>query len=172
MSSVEAEGHVDKNAMRHTGIEQWDLTSTISPFLDRHMIFPLLDYLDKLIAEKAVEYRPLDVSEARLALLRPTHMVDYAIDTYRSIHTEATSVPTEMEQQKAQVLKDLEDLRQRCAPLEQLDATERVRTEKKQRQLLLVLLLLLLLPLLLLLLLLLVLLLLLLLLLLFCGACL
>ena len=136
MSSVEAEGNANKNAVRHTGIEQWDLTSTISPFLDRHMIFPLLDYLDKLIAEKAVGYRPLDVSEARLALLRPTHMVDYAIDTYKSIHTGTTdaTIPTEMEQQKAQVLKDLEDLRQRCAPLEQLDATERVRTEKKQRQ--------------------------------------
>jgi translation initiation factor 3 subunit E len=114
-------------------IEQWDLTATISPYLDRHMIFPLLDYLEKLIEDGSLVpstggYSKLAVSEARLALLRPTHMVDYAIDIYKSIHGETMPVvPSEMEEQKAKVLKDLEDLRQRCAPLEKIEDAERVR---------------------------------------------
>ena len=118
------------------GMEQWDLTATISPYLDRHMIFPLLDYLEKLIESGGVNnttYSKQAISEARLALLRPTHMVDYAIDIYTSLHTgsgdgaASPAVPSEMLEQKAQVLKDLEDLRQRCAPLEKIDDAERVR---------------------------------------------
>ena len=126
-------------AQEEEGIEQWDLTATISPYLDRHMIFPLLDYLEKLIEEGSVNYSKQAVSEARLALLRPTHMVDYATDIYTSIHgnnnnNSTVAVPAEMEAQKAQVLKDLEDLRQRCAPLEKMDDAERVRTYIRQQQ--------------------------------------
>jgi translation initiation factor 3 subunit E len=109
------------------GIEKWDLTATISPYLDRHMIFPLFDYLEKLIDEGSINYSKREVSEARLALLRPTNMIDYAIDIHKSIHGADATVPPEMETQKAQVLKDLEDLKQRCAPLEEIGDEERVR---------------------------------------------
>lgn len=100
------------------GIEQWDLTSQVSPYLDRHMIFPLLEYLDTLIGKKAVSYSSKDVAAARLSLLRPTHMVDYAIDVYKSIQGDA--VPAEMEEQKQAVYKKLEDLSKGCQPLDDL----------------------------------------------------
>lgn len=109
------------------GMEQWDLTATISPYLDRHMVFPLLDYLEKLIDEGSIHYPKSSISEARLALLRPTHMVDYAIESYTSIHGADAIVPAEMNAQKEQVLKDMKDLEERCAPLLKVDATERVR---------------------------------------------
>jgi translation initiation factor 3 subunit E len=101
------------------GIEQWDLTSRVSPYLDRHMIFPLLEYLDTLIGKKTVSYSSKDVASARLSLLRPTHMVDYAIDVYKSLEGDAP-VPEEMEQQKQAVYKELEDLRKGCESLDSL----------------------------------------------------
>jgi translation initiation factor 3 subunit E len=115
------------------GIEQWDLTSKVSPYLDRHMVFPLLEYLDTLISKGSISYSSKDVSEARLSLLRPTHMVDYAIDVYKSIHGESAEVPKEMEEQKEKVYQELESLRQACAPLDKLvkDEEQRVSTREE-----------------------------------------
>jgi translation initiation factor 3 subunit E len=112
-----------------SGIEQWDLTSKVSPFLDRHMMFPLLEYLDSLIANKTMtSYSSKDVAAARLSLLRPTHMVDYASDIYKEVH-DGQAVPKEMEDQKLKVYSDLEDLRKGCKVLEDLvqNQEERVR---------------------------------------------
>ena len=110
------------------GLEQWDLTSKISPFLDRHMMFPLLTYLDELIEGGRLDYSSKDVAAARLALLRPTHMVDYAIDTYKSVHGDGAAVPKEMEEQKSQVFKQREELEKGCKPLVDLcnDKEEKV----------------------------------------------
>ena len=138
MTAEESTSTVVASTTSSTGIEQWDLTNTVSPYLDRHMIFPLLEFLDGLIAKEAVSYNSRDVAEARLALLRPTHMVDYAVDVYRSIHNSdagatdgaaATAIPPEMEEQKQRVYQQLETLRAQCEPLDKLvkDEEQRVR---------------------------------------------
>jgi eIF3 subunit 6 N terminal domain len=105
------------------GVEQWDLTSVVSPYLDRHMIFPLLEYVDSLIQKEKVSYNAQQVAAARLALLRPTAMVDYAIDTYKSVHgigdSDAT-IPPEMQQQKDDVYQQLEKLTKGCEALTKL----------------------------------------------------
>jgi hypothetical protein len=88
--------------------------------LDRHMMFPLLEYLDGLINAGTISYSSKDVAAARLALLRPTHMVDYAIDIYKSVHGESSEVPKEMEDQKSQVFKQLEELQSGCKVLADL----------------------------------------------------
>jgi translation initiation factor 3 subunit E len=102
-----------------SNVEQWDLISRISPYLDRHLMFPLLEYVDSLIVNSPpqVRYKSTDVSAARLALLRPTHMVDYAIDVYKSIHGEATQIPSEMMKQRDEVIQQLEALKSACQPL-------------------------------------------------------
>jgi translation initiation factor 3 subunit E len=81
-------------------MEQWDLTSKISPYLNRHMMFPLLEYLGCLISSGNVPYESNDVAAARLALSRPTHMVDYAIDIYKVLHGDDSEIPKEMEGKK------------------------------------------------------------------------
>ena len=106
------------------GMEQWDLTSKISPYLDRHMMFPLLEYLDSLITSKSVNYESKDVAAARLALLRPTHMVDYAIDIYKAVHGADSQIPKEMEEQKTSVFQTLEELEKGCKALHELCAKE------------------------------------------------
>lgn len=111
------------------GIERWDLTHVVSPYLDRHMIFPLLEYLDTLIVEKKVSYDTKDVAAARLALLRPTHMVDYACDVLKSVHGDDADIPQEMLDQKQKVFADLEKLGTACEPFQKLceNKEERVR---------------------------------------------
>lgn len=98
-----------------TAVTAWDLTSHISPYLDLHMMFPLLEYVDALIRKGSISYSHEDVAKARLTLLRPTHMVDYAMDIYKELHQGASSsttvdIPVEMEAQKKQVLETLEAL--------------------------------------------------------------
>jgi len=122
------------NTSATSGVEQWDLTSHVSPYLDRHMMFPLLEYLDSLINSGTVSYSSKDVAAARLALLRPTHMVDYAIDIYKGLHGEDSAVPPEMEAQKTKVYERLEELRVGCEKLDNLckNETERVRAHMHQ----------------------------------------
>ena len=117
------------------GLEQWDLTSKISPYLDRHMMFPLLEFLDEKIGSGSVSFLSKDVASARLALLRPTNMVDYAIDTYKVVHGEDATTPKDMEEQKAQVFKQLEDLEKGCKPLSDLcsNAEEKVRINQTNK---------------------------------------
>jgi len=111
------------------GLEQWDLTNRNSAYLDRHMMFPLLEYLDGLIEATRISYLSKDVAAARLALLRPTHMVDYAIDTYKSVHGESADIPEEMEKQKTEVFKQLEELEHGCKPLTELCDNEEEKTK-------------------------------------------
>ena len=115
--------------MTTEGVEQWDLTSQVSPYLDRHMMFPLLEYLDSLINAGTVSYSSKDVAAARLSLLRPTHMVDYAIDIYKGLHGDDSTIPPEMEVQKAKVYERLEELRTGCEVFDKLcrNDEERVR---------------------------------------------
>ena len=105
----------------------YDLTSQISPYLDLHMMFPLLEYIDSLISSGAISYNSLDVAQARLELLKPTHMVDYAMDIYREVHGEEAPIPQEMEDQKAGVFKELEELREGQASFDDLCRNEELR---------------------------------------------
>ena len=102
-----------------TAPQEWDLTNRVSPFLDRHMMFPLLEFLDNLIAEKTISYASSDIQAARVALLRPTKMVDYTLE----IVTDA-SLTAELEQEKAQVLKQLETLQEGAKSLVTLTEDE------------------------------------------------
>lgn len=107
----------------------YDLTNAISPYLDLHMMFPLLEYVDSLITTEAIPYSAQDVAKARLSLLRPTHMVDYAMDIYRELHGKDCQIPTEMEQQKKDVLQKLEDLKadNGCKAFEELCNNQELR---------------------------------------------
>mmetsp|Transcript_50902 Transcript_50902/g.58852 ORF Transcript_50902/g.58852 Transcript_50902/m.58852 type:complete len:516 (+) Transcript_50902:109-1656(+) len=111
------------------GLERWDLTNKNSAYLDRHMMFPLLEYLDGLIEADRISYSSKDVAAARLALLRPTHMVDYAVDTYKSVHGESAEIPAEMEEQKTQVFKQLEELEHGCKRLTDLCNNKEEKTK-------------------------------------------
>lgn len=105
----------------------YDLTPLISPYLDRHMMFPLLEYIDSLISAGSISYNSLDVAQARLELLKPTHMVDYAMDIYREVHGDDAAIPGEMEEQKTGVFRQLEELREGQMKFDELCRNESLR---------------------------------------------
>lgn len=60
---------------------EYDLTNRIAQHLDRHMIFPLLEFLSsrKIYDEKSI-------LTMKLELLNNTNMVDFAVDCYRNLN--------------------------------------------------------------------------------------
>ena len=63
---------------------KYDLTPRIAPKLDRHLVFPLLEFTQER------ELYPNDqILKAKIELLNNTNMVDYAMDIHKSLyHTE------------------------------------------------------------------------------------
>ena len=82
----------------------YDLTSRISPFLDRHLVFPLLEFL-----QGQELYSQRDVFEAKIELLKKTNMVDFAMDIYRALN-DTDDVPEEMMTIRADVVATLRKL--------------------------------------------------------------
>jgi len=73
------------------------------------------------------------VAAARLSLLRPTHMVDYAMDIYRELHGEGVEIPKEMEERKAKVFEKLEELRNGCKAFDELSRDEDAKVRGVER---------------------------------------
>ena len=115
------------SAAPSTDAATYDLTSQISPYLDLHMMFPLLEYIDSLISTGSVSYNSVDVTQARLELLKPTHMVDYAEEIYREIHGADATIPQGMEDQKAGVIEGFEKLREGQIKFDELCRNGEVR---------------------------------------------
>lgn len=58
-----------------------DIIHLVSASLDRHLIFPLLEFH----TERAV-YAPADITKAKLELGLKTNMVDFAVSQYKLLH--------------------------------------------------------------------------------------
>ena len=62
----------------------YDLTPRIAPNLDRHLVFPILEFLQ----ERRL-YEDGQILKEKIELLNKTNMVDYAMDIHKSLyHTE------------------------------------------------------------------------------------
>lgn len=60
---------------------EYDLTTKIIPYLDRHLVFPLLSFLSEHEIFPAEE-----LIKAQYELATHTHMVDYIASLYQQIH--------------------------------------------------------------------------------------
>lgn len=60
---------------------QYDLTTVVAKSLDRHLVFPLLEFL----SQKQL-YPAEDIESAKLELIEKTNMVDYAVDIYQGLN--------------------------------------------------------------------------------------
>lgn len=148
-----------------------DLTATLGGFLDRHLVFPLLEFLQEkevrpLVSRRrparaapshprarplacaasdplaphraaptaAAQVYPVDeLMKAKLDLLYPTNMVDFAMDIWQKLH-DTEDVPEAMAERRQQVLARLHKLEAETAPLREVldDAAlvEHLRAEK------------------------------------------
>lgn len=59
----------------------YDLTPRIAPNLDRHLVFPLLEFL-----QERQLYPDEQILKAKIELLNKTNMVDYAMDIHKSLY--------------------------------------------------------------------------------------
>ena len=62
---------------------EYDLTQTLASYLDLHLMFPLCEFL-----EEHQMYDQHDLMHAKLDMLMPTNMVDFAKDFYISLNVE------------------------------------------------------------------------------------
>lgn len=74
---------------------QYDLTLELSKCLDRHLVFPLLEFLSNrnIYIEK-------DLERAKLELLQKTNMVDYAVEIYCELHATQEAPAAMMERRQ------------------------------------------------------------------------
>ncbi|TVU39989.1 hypothetical protein EJB05_13434, partial [Eragrostis curvula] len=88
-----------------------DLTSRLAAQLDRHLVFPLLEFVqDRRL------YPEAEVMEAKLRLLDGTNMVEYAMEIHRSLHG-TEDVPGDMVARRKEVHARLKVLEAAAAPL-------------------------------------------------------
>ena len=74
-----------------------DLTQKLARFLDRHLVFPLLEFL----THKDL-YDVDDMQRAKLSLVSATNMVDYAMDIHKELYAEEP--PQEMKDRRIEVI--------------------------------------------------------------------
>jgi len=60
---------------------EYDLTRTIIPYLDRHLVFPLLTHL-----HESGLFAPEQVATAQYELAKGTNMVDYIVSLYEQLN--------------------------------------------------------------------------------------
>merc|ERR1712100_306643 len=81
-SSFRPRAMADAKGNGGEGPTQWDSTSKIAGYLDRHLVFPLLEFL-----QTRGIYPEGDIMKSKIELLKDTNMVDFAMDIYRQIHS-------------------------------------------------------------------------------------
>lgn len=84
--------------------EQYDLTAKVGPYLDRHLVFPLLEFL----SSKEI-FDDTELLKGRLELLQGTNMLDFVKDEYQRLHN-TDDVPDELLERRQDVIYQMKEL--------------------------------------------------------------
>jgi hypothetical protein len=110
--------------------QKYDLTQKLVPFLDRHLIFPLLEFLSQ-----EDMYPAHDLMQAKFDLMKPTNMMDYTAGLWSEIH-DSDDVPVEFTDKREQVLATLHKLEEKSQKvlslLEDQEVIASLRQDKTQ----------------------------------------
>jgi translation initiation factor 3 subunit E len=110
--------------------QKYDLTQKLVPFLDRHLIFPLLQFLSQ-----EDMYPEKELTQSKYDLLKPTNMTDYTANLWKELH-DSDDVPAEFTQKREQVLTTLqkleEDSQKVLSVLEDQEVVAALRQDKTQ----------------------------------------
>lgn len=111
-------------------VEQYNLLPKLMPNLDRHLIYPLLNFSSDEDAEQ-----PIDQKKLLLELLKPTNMTDFVGQLYQEIHN-LDDMPDEYKKKRDEVLKRRDQLEEETSKLSGLLDDENVvtnlRSDKQQ----------------------------------------
>ncbi|KAJ8899041.1 hypothetical protein K2173_008870 [Erythroxylum novogranatense] len=104
----------------------YDMTPKIAPYLDRHLLFPLLEF----VQERQL-YPDEQILKCKIALLNKTNMVDYAMDIHKSLY-HADDVPQDMVERRAEVVSRLKALEEAAAAfLQNTNAAQELIADKQ-----------------------------------------
>lgn len=121
-----------------TSLAQYDLLLKLIPHLDRHMIFPLLEFnagqlVDEESGEVKDEAKAREIQQAKYALLKKTNMTDYVADLYCELEG-LKEPPAEFSDRKQKVFSQLQKLEQETSKiielLERDDVVNNLRSDK------------------------------------------
>eukprot|EP01086_Lenisia_limosa_P013529 TRINITY_DN42740_c0_g1_i1.p1 TRINITY_DN42740_c0_g1~~TRINITY_DN42740_c0_g1_i1.p1 ORF type:complete len:420 (-),score=118.79 TRINITY_DN42740_c0_g1_i1:71-1330(-) len=105
-----------------------DLTRTMAPFMDVHMVLPIFDFhLDRN------DFNHKDIKTAKLELLKLTNMVDYTSEVYCELN-ETSEPPKEFLEHREHILEESEEVKKQCASLLDLfisGEAEELKNDKK-----------------------------------------
>ena len=73
----------DRQTLKYS-MAEYDLTRTIIPYLDRHLVFPLLTHL-----HESALFAPEQVAAAQYELAKGTNMVDYIVSLYEQLNPDS-----------------------------------------------------------------------------------
>ncbi|KAI9509483.1 eukaryotic translation initiation factor 3 subunit 6 [Russula earlei] len=109
---------------------EYDLTRTIIPYLDRHLVFPLLTHLH----ENGL-FAPEQVAAAQYELAKGTNMVDYIVSLYEQLNPDS-EVPEEFAAKREKAVAINEQLQQEAQAvldvIENPDVAQALRQDKNQ----------------------------------------
>ena len=105
-------------------VTDYDLTLRMSKYMDRHMMLPLIDFVQSLNL-----YDEKDLLQARLDLLEQTHMVDFYNELYKERNGGNGNA-----RERQPVIDLLEQKKCECAPVLNLIADKKRVAEMRERK--------------------------------------
>merc|ERR1712029_309822 len=104
---------VAKHSLGLGAMAQWELTSKLGPFLDRHLVIPLLEFLS--VNGKEI-YDESDLLKGKLELLSGTNMIDFAMDVHKTLYPDQP-VPKDLLEKRPKVVAEYSRLQEATKPL-------------------------------------------------------
>lgn len=112
---------------------EYDLTSKIGCYLDRHLVFPLLEFL----SERDI-FDESDLHKGKIDLLSNTNMVDFAVDVYKTLYPDKDA-PAHLTEKRLEVVGLLKSHSTRTMPIVEIfndpDVSKQVETVRDGKQL-------------------------------------
>jgi translation initiation factor 3 subunit E len=115
----------------------YDLLPKLAPHLDRHMIFPLLEFAQGQLLDEdeniTDEKKAREITQAKFGLLKKTDMTDYVASLYCELQG-LKEPPIEYAERKQKVFSQLEKFEQETGKITELlereDVVNNLRSDK------------------------------------------
>jgi translation initiation factor 3 subunit E len=126
------------NANGDAAVSEYDLMLKLVPHLDRHLIFPLLEFsagqlVDEESGDARDEAKAREIIQAKYSLLKNSNMTDYVANLYCEL-AGIEEAPAEFADKKQKVFSQLENYEQQTSKiielLEREDVVNNLRSDK------------------------------------------